>query len=63
MCIRDSIEKVRTAVKRVGPDKFLLGEVWEDATTKFGFDKRRTYPVSYTHLPRRRRRLPCRGRA
>ncbi len=37
------IEKVRTAVKRVGPDKFLLGEVWEDATTKFGFDKRRTY--------------------
>ena len=37
------IEKVRTAVKRVSPDKFLLGEVWEDATTKFGFDKRRTY--------------------
>ena len=37
------IEKVRTAVKRVGPDKFLLGEVWEDATTKFGFDKHRTY--------------------
>ncbi|MDE8691571.1 alpha-amylase family glycosyl hydrolase, partial [Faecalibacterium sp. DFI.5.82] len=23
--------------------KFLLGEVWEDATTKFGFNKRRTY--------------------
>ena len=37
------IEKVRAAVKRVGPEKFLLGEVWEDATTKFGFDKRRTY--------------------
>ena len=37
------IEKIRTAVKRVGPDKFLLGEVWEDATTKFGFNKRRTY--------------------
>ena len=37
------IEKVRAAVKRVSPEKFLLGEVWEDATTKFGFDKRRTY--------------------
>ena len=37
------IEKVRTAVKRVGPDKFLLGEVWEDATTKEAFDHRRTY--------------------
>lgn len=29
------IEKVRTAVKRVGPDKFLLGEVWEDAVLGF----------------------------
>ena len=37
------IEKIRTAVKRVSPEKFLLGEVWEDATTKFGFDHRRTY--------------------
>ena len=37
------IEKVRAAVKRVSPEKFLLGEVWEDATTKFGFNKRRTY--------------------
>ena len=37
------IEKIRAAVKRVSPEKFLLGEVWEDATTKFGFDKRRTY--------------------
>ena len=36
-------EKVRAAVKRVSPEKFLLGEVWEDATTKFGFNKRRTY--------------------
>ena len=23
------IEKIRAAVKRAGPDKFLLGEVWE----------------------------------
>ena len=37
------IEKIRTAVKRVGPEKFLLGEVWEDATTKEAFDHRRTY--------------------
>ena len=37
------IEKVRAAVKRVGPEKFLLGEVWEDATTKYGFGRRRTY--------------------
>ena len=37
------IEKVRAAVKRVSPEKFLLGEVWEDAPTKFGFNKRRTY--------------------
>ena len=37
------IEQIRTAVKRVSPEKFLLGEVWEDATTKFGFDHRRTY--------------------
>ena len=37
------IEKIRTAVKRVSPEKFLLGEVWEDATTKFDFDHRRTY--------------------
>ena len=37
------IEKVRAAVKRVSPEKFLLGEVWEDATTKFGVIKRRTY--------------------
>ena len=37
------IEKIRTAVKRVSPEKFLLGEVWEDATTKYGFGQRRTY--------------------
>ena len=37
------IEKIRAAVKRVSPEKFLLGEVWEDATTKEAFDHRRTY--------------------
>ena len=39
----DFIEKIRAAVKRVSPEKFLLGEVWEDATTKFGYGQRRTY--------------------
>ena len=37
------IEKVRCAVKRHGEDKLLIGEVWEDATNKFGFGARRNY--------------------
>lgn len=37
------IEEIRRAVKRNGADKFLLGEVWEDATTKWSYGKRRTY--------------------
>lgn len=39
----DFIEDIRNAVKRHGDDKYLLGEVWEDATTKFSYDKRRSY--------------------
>ncbi len=39
----DFIEKIRIAVKRHGDDKYLLGEVWEDATTKVAYDTRRTY--------------------
>ena len=39
----DFIAEIRTAMEETAPDSFLLGEVWEDATTKFGFDKRRTY--------------------
>ena len=39
----DFIEKIRAAVKRVSPEKFLLGEVWEDATTKFAYGQRRRY--------------------
>ena len=38
----DFIEKIRAAVKSHGEDKLLLGEVWEDATTKEAFG-RRTY--------------------
>ncbi len=37
------IELVRRAVKRHGEDKLLIGEVWEDATNKFGFGARRNY--------------------
>ena len=37
------IEKIRAAVKSHGDDKLLLGEVWEDATTKEAFGQRRTY--------------------
>ena len=39
----DFIEELRKAVKAHGPDKLLMGEVWEDATTKIAYDKRRTY--------------------
>ena len=39
----DFIEKIRAAVKSHGDDKLLLGEVWEDATTKEAFGQRRTY--------------------
>ena len=37
------IEKIRQAVKSHGEDKLLIGEVWEDATTKEAFGQRRTY--------------------
>ena len=37
------IDQVRTAVKRVNPDAFLLGEVWEDASNKVSQGHRRRY--------------------
>lgn len=37
------IEKIRLAVKSHGEDKLLIGEVWENAVTKQGFGRRRTY--------------------
>ncbi|MEG0769433.1 MAG: glycoside hydrolase family 13 protein [Ruthenibacterium sp.] len=39
----DFIADIRTAVKRHGADKYLLGEVWEDATTKYSYGSRRSY--------------------
>ena len=44
----DFIEKIRAAVKAHGEDKLLLGEVWEDATTKEAFGQP-------PHLPARAR--------
>ena len=37
------IDRVRAAVKRHGPDKYLLGEVWEDATNKISHGGRRRF--------------------
>lgn len=39
----DFIELIRKAVKRRGDDKLLIGEVWEDATTKEAYGVQRTY--------------------
>ncbi len=39
----DFIEDIRIAIKKHGEDKYLLGEVWEDATDKISYGKRRTY--------------------
>ncbi len=40
-----TIEQMRRAAKSVGEDKALLGEVWEDATTKQSYGKNRTYAL------------------
>ena len=37
------LDKVRVAVKRHGEDKFVLGEVWEDASNKISHGGRRHY--------------------
>lgn len=37
------LDKVRIAVKRNGEDKFILGEVWEDATNKISHGGRRRF--------------------
>ncbi len=35
--------RLRTAVKAANPQGMILGEVWEDATTKFSYGHRRSY--------------------
>lgn len=37
------IAQLRTVVEETDPDAFLLGEVWEDASTKIAYDQRRRY--------------------
>ena len=37
------IEKIRAAMNEVCPDSYLLGEVWEDGTTKIAYSQRRRY--------------------
>jgi glycosidase len=41
----DTIEKMRAALKHNGQDHVLLGEVWEDATTKQSYGMPRTYAL------------------
>ena len=37
------IEKIRAAMEETKPDSLLIGEVWEDGTTKIAYDQRRRY--------------------
>lgn len=37
------LDKIRLAVKAEGEDKYLLGEVWEDASNKISYEKRRRF--------------------
>ncbi len=39
----DFVKKIRTRVKAVKPDAVIIGEVWEDATNKIAYGKRRKY--------------------
>lgn len=37
------VEKIRNRIKTVSPDALLIGEVWEDATTKVSYSEKRRY--------------------
>lgn len=39
----DFIAQIRSSIKRHGSDKLLIGEVWEDASSKEAYGKRRAY--------------------
>ncbi|MDR3305359.1 MAG: glycoside hydrolase family 13 protein [Clostridiales Family XIII bacterium] len=41
----DTVERIRGALKRADGDAFLLGEVWEDATTKQSYQIPRRYAL------------------
>ena len=40
-----TIEQIRKAVKEADPEALLIGEVWEDATTKQSYGAQRTYAL------------------
>ena len=37
------IQRIRSAMEETDPEAFLLGEVWEDASTKVAYSRRRQY--------------------
>ena len=37
------IEKIRAAMEETKPDSILIGEVWDEGTTKIAYDQRRRY--------------------
>ncbi|MDR0817856.1 MAG: glycoside hydrolase family 13 protein [Clostridiales Family XIII bacterium] len=39
----ETIERIRTVMKRRDPDSFLIGEVWDDATSKYSYGQLRKY--------------------
>ncbi len=41
------IEKIRKALKSSLPDAYLLGEVWEDASSKVSYEKRRKFLLGH----------------
>ncbi|MBO4352714.1 MAG: glycoside hydrolase family 13 protein [Eggerthellaceae bacterium] len=43
----DVLARLRTSVKRANPEAVIIGEVWEDATTKVSYSERRTYALGH----------------
>lgn len=41
--VDEFVTKISNKVKQFGNDKVVMGEVWEDASTKIAYSKRRTY--------------------
>lgn len=41
------VRNIRNAVKKVNEDAVIIGEVWEDASNKIAYDKRREYFQGY----------------
>lgn len=41
----DVLERIRSCVKRVNPEAVIVGEVWEDVTTKESYGTLRTYAL------------------